>query len=168
MTGWSDCIGGNNASILCELDDVYGDYIEEKVPYDEAPDAPPRGPAIARVLADLLPLDRLEGPAKFIALVNPDVIESDLARSDRIDEAIDRTIKRLMQVKTAKQIFPNMRNAKAEPKWINVPALAGPSEQVNEKEQNVELLGKVEVFAKPSPSWPSVPVDYNKAILRIT
>jgi hypothetical protein len=61
-----------------------------------------------------------------------------------------------------------MRNAKAEPKWINVPALTGPSEQPNEKEQNVELHDKVEVFAKPSPSWSSVPEGYNKAILRIT
>jgi hypothetical protein len=31
--------------------------------------------------------------------LDPDLIESDLARSDRIDEAIDGTIKRLMQVK---------------------------------------------------------------------
>jgi hypothetical protein len=46
-----------------------------------------------------------------------------LARSDRIDEAIDRTIKRLMQVKTAKQIFPEMRNARAEPKLINAQVL---------------------------------------------
>jgi hypothetical protein len=130
--------------ILCKLNDVYDDYIEEKVPYDEAPDAPPRGPAIARVLADLPPLDRLEGPAKFIALVNPDLIESDLARSDRIDETIDRTIKRLMQVKTAKQIFPNMRrNASAAPKLIQVPALT------DESEQSSKLPDKVEIPAKP-------------------
>jgi hypothetical protein len=47
-------------------------------------------------------------------------MEREIAQSDRLDEAIDRKIKRLMQVKTAKQIFPGMRKiAKTEPKLIN-------------------------------------------------
>ena len=112
-------------------------------------------------------MDQLEGPAKFIAILDPDLIEINMARSDRMDEAIDRTIKRLMQVKTAKQIFPKMRrNADADPKLINVPALTGPGAQANENEQNVELLDKVEISAKSDLSWPPVPVDCNKAILR--
>jgi hypothetical protein len=154
--------------ILSTLSPFYNEIITDAVPRADSQDTTPWGPAIGAYLSTLDSKDQLEGPAKFIAILDPDLIESNMARSDRIDEAIDRTIKRLMQVKTAKQIFPNMRNAKAEPKWINVPALTGPSEQANEKEQNVELLDKVEVFAKPSPSWSSVPVDYNKAILRIT
>jgi hypothetical protein len=154
--------------IFSRLSPFYNEIITDAVPRADSQDTTPWGPAIGAYLSTLEAEDQLEGPAKFIAILDPDLIESDLARSDRIDEAIDRTIKRLMQVKTAKQIFPNMRNAKAEPKWINVPALAGPSEQANEKEQNVELLDKVEVFAKPSPSWSSVPEGYNKAILRIT
>jgi hypothetical protein len=153
--------------ILLKIDDVYADTIEKRVPYDEAPDAAPRGPAIARYLSNIQPIDRLEGAARFIAIVDPDLIENDMARSDRIDEAIDRTIKRLMQVKMAKQIFPKMRNAKAESKLINTPALTSPNVQANENEQNVELLDKVEVFAKPNLSCPSVPPDYNEAILRI-
>jgi len=153
--------------ILDEISDAYGDYIEEKVPFQASEDAPPWGRAIAKYLASLRPNDQLEGTAKFIAIVDPDLIENDMARSDRIDEAIDRTIKRLMQVKTAKQIFPNMRNAKAELKVINVPAVTGPSPQANENEQNDELLGKVEVFAKLNPSSLAVPIDYNKAKLRI-
>jgi hypothetical protein len=147
--------------ILLQLSDTYIDHIEKKVPYDKSPDAPPRGPAIAEYLASIRSLDHLEGPAELIALVNPDAIENDMARLDRVDEAIDRTVKRLMQVKTAKQIFPNMRNAKAEPKVINVPAVTGPSAQGNENEQKVELLDKVEVFAKPNPSWSSVPTLRN-------
>jgi hypothetical protein len=154
-------------SILCAIDPVYADFIDEKVPDEESEDAPPRGPAIGKYLASLQPKAQLEGPAMFIEMVDPDLIDNDMARSDRIDEAIDRTIKRLMQVKTAKQIFPNMRNAKTEPKLINVPARTGPSAQANENEQNVELLDKVEVFAKPNPSCLSVPVDYSEAILRI-
>jgi hypothetical protein len=108
--------------ILLKIDDVYADTIEKRVPYDETPNAAPRGPAIATYLSNIQPIDRLEGTARFIAIVDPDLIETDMARSDRIDEAIDRTIKRLMQVKMAKQIFPKMRNAKAEPKLINTPA----------------------------------------------
>jgi hypothetical protein len=134
--------------ILAELDDAYSDFIADKVPYDESPDAPPRGPAIAKFLASLQPPARLEGPAKFIALVNPTFIQVEMARSDRIDEAIDRTVKRLMQVKTAKQILPNMRKAIATPKLISVPAFTGPSPQANENEQSCELLEKVAIFAK--------------------
>ena len=134
--------------ILAELDDAYSDFIADKVPYDESPDAPQRGPAIAKFLASLQPPARLEGAALFIALVNPTAIQVEMARSDRIDEAIDRTIKRLMQVKTAKQIFPNLRKAKVTPELITVPALTGPSPQANENEQNFGLLEEVVIFAK--------------------
>jgi hypothetical protein len=46
--------------------------------------------------------------------LEPDLIEGNMARSVRIDEAIDRTIKRLVQVKTAKQIFPNIPGGAGE------------------------------------------------------
>jgi hypothetical protein len=99
----------------------------DAVPHAESQDTTPWGPAIGAYLSTLEPKDQLEGPAKFIAILEPDLIEGNMARSVRIDEAIDRTIKRLVQVKTAKQIFPNMRrNAKGDPKLINVPALTGP------------------------------------------
>ena len=153
--------------ILCRLSPYYSNLIREKVPCEEAQDTAPWGPAIGKYLATFQPNDQLEGTAKFIAIVDPDLIENNMARSDRIDEAIDRTIKRLMQVKTAKQIFPNMRNTKAEPKVINVPAVTGPGPQANENEQGGELLGKVEVFAKPNPSSFAVPIDYNNAELRV-
>ena len=58
----------------------------------------------------------------FAAIVDPGLMEIEIARSGRLDEAIDRTIKRLMQVKAAKQVFPNMRkHAKPEPKLISAP-----------------------------------------------
>ena len=140
--------------ILSRLSSDYSDYIREKVPRAESQDTTPWGPAIAAYLSSMQPKDQLEGHAKFIAILDPDLIEIDMARSDRLDEAIDRTIKRLMQVKTAKQIFPKMRNTKAEPKLINVPAL---SAQANENEQNVGLLGKVAIYAKPSDVGPQNP-----------
>jgi hypothetical protein len=153
MKGWGskfqDAASGKQVDeIFAELGDPYSDFIEDKVPYDESPDAPQRGPAIAKFLASLQPPARLEGPAKFIALVNPTFIQVEMARSDRIDEAIDRTVKRLMQVKTAKQILPNMRKAIATPKLISAPAFTGPSPQANENEQSFELLEKVAILAK--------------------
>jgi len=145
--------------ILAELSDVCSDFIEKLVPYDESPDSVPRGPAIAEMLASLQPKGKLEGPAQFIALVDPCVMEANMERSNRIDEAIDRTIKRLMQVKTAKQILPNMR-AKAPPKLISAPA---PTAQDVKKEQNVEILDKVAFFAKPDLNWPAEATDFNQA-----
>jgi len=134
--------------ILTEMDEGCALFIKEKVPYDESPDAPPWGPAIAKFLETLKPEARLEGAAKFVTLVDTTGVYVDMERSNRIDEAIDRTIKRLMQVKTAKQILPNMQNAKARPKLISAPALPGPNSQANENEQSFELLEKVAIFAK--------------------
>lgn len=47
----------------------------------------------------------MEDTDKFMAILIPDQIEKELDRSDRIDEKIDRTIKRLLQVKLAKQFL---------------------------------------------------------------
>lgn len=143
--------------ILIELEEACARCVKENVPYDESPDAPPWGPAIAKFLATLKPEARLEGAAKFVTLVDTTRIHVDMDRSNRIDEAIDRTIKRLMQVKTAKQIFPKMRNAKAEPKLINAQVLPRLRAESGEKEQNVELPDMVEVFAKRNSVDPQHP-----------
>ena len=51
----------------------------------------------------------------FIAIVNPDSFEYQIARSERVDEAIDRTIKRLMQVKRRSRSSPRCaRESRAE------------------------------------------------------
>ena len=124
--------------ILSRLSPFYNEIITDAVPRAESQDTTPWGPAIAADLSTFEPKDQLEGPAKFIAILDPDLVEINMARSDRIDEAIDRTIKRLMQVKTAKQIFPKMRrNADADLKLIKVLALTSPGEQANENEQGV-------------------------------
>jgi hypothetical protein len=153
--------------ILSRLSPFYNEIITEAVPRAESQDTTQWGPTIAAYLSSMKPKDQLEGPAKFIAILDPDLIEIDMARSDRLDEAIDRTIKRLMQVKTAKQVFPKMRrNADTGAKLINGPAAIGPGAQANENEQNVELLGKVEIPAKSNRNWPPEAVDYGKAILK--
>jgi hypothetical protein len=136
--------------ILSRIHPFYNEIITAAVPRAESQDTTPWGPAIAADLSTYEPKDQLEGAAKFIAVLDPRLVEINMARSDRIDEAVDRTIKRLMQVKTAKQIFPQMRRSeKAEPKLISAPAADGPGAIANENEQNSKLLEIVEIPAKP-------------------
>ena len=136
--------------ILSRLSPFYNEITTDAVPRADSQDTTPWGPAIGACLSTLEPKDQLEGAAKFIAILDPDLVEINMARSDRIDEAVDRTIKRLMQVKTAKQIFPQMRRKeKAEPKLISAPAADGPGAIANENEQNSKLLEIVEIPAKP-------------------
>ena len=57
-------------------------------------------------------------------------------------------------------LFPKMRrNADTGPNLINGPAAIGPGAQANENEQNVELLGKVEIPAKSNLNWPPEAVE---------
>jgi hypothetical protein len=79
--------------ILSRLSPFYNEIITDAVPRAESQDTTPWGPAIAADLSTFEPKDQLEGPAKFIAILDPDLVEINMARSDRIDEAIDRTIK---------------------------------------------------------------------------
>jgi hypothetical protein len=50
-------------------------------------------------------------------MVDLEAFDMALARLERLDAMIDRTIKRLMQIKTMKQM-----HGRFEPKLINVPA----------------------------------------------
>jgi hypothetical protein len=109
--------------IFERLSPLYAEIIMGWIPRDKCKDPTQWGQEIGKFLSSLKPDEPLEGLDLFAAIVNPDSMETEISRSDRLDEAIDRKIKRLMQVKTAKQIFPNMRkNAKPEPKLINPPA----------------------------------------------
>jgi hypothetical protein len=111
--------------ILDRLSPAYAEIIMEWIPREKCKDPTLWGQEIGKFLSNLKPDDPLEGPDLFAAIVNPDSMETEISRLDRLDEAIDRKIKRLMQVKAAKQIFPSMRNnAKPEPKLINPPSAA--------------------------------------------
>ncbi len=50
------------------------------MPRADSQDTTPRAPAIGAYLSTLVAEDQLEGPARFIAILDPDLIESDLAR----------------------------------------------------------------------------------------
>ena len=111
--------------ILSLMSPFYNEIITEWVPREKCTDPTQWGCEIGKFLSKLEVEVPLEDPDLFAAIVDPELMEKEIARSDRLDEAIDRTIKRLMQVKAAKQIFPNMRkNVRQEPKLINAPATA--------------------------------------------
>jgi hypothetical protein len=122
--------------IFSLLSPVYVEVITSWVPRDKCKDPTKWGQAIGKVLSDLKP-EILQDPGLFATIVNPDLMDIELSRSLRLDEAIDRKIKRLMQVKTAKQIFPSMtKTANSEPKLINPPRDADrQSARITEDEQ---------------------------------
>jgi protein involved in ribonucleotide reduction len=77
--------------------------------------------------------------------VHPLQMEFDWKMFDRLDENIDRAIKRL-QVKTNKQLFPNLRkDARLSSNFIDVsPTNDNGSAAVIEKEQAKEFPATVE------------------------
>lgn len=111
--------------ILARLSPYYVGTIEHWIPREKCQDPTQWYKEVGKYLSKLKSEEPVEGPDLFAAIVDPDLMENEISRSDRLDEAIDRKIKRLMQVKTAKQVFPSMRkNARPEPKLINAPARA--------------------------------------------
>ncbi len=67
---------------------------------------------------------RHEGPDEFVKVFDLDTFDDDLARIERLDAMIERTIKRLMQIKTMKQMHRQL-----EPKLINLSATKNPQGQ---------------------------------------
>jgi hypothetical protein len=111
--------------ILSRLSRPYAETITGWVPREKCQDPTQWGQEIGKFLSNLEVEDVLEDSDMFAAIVHPDSMAAEILRSERLDEAIDRKIKRLMQVKTAKQVFPSMRkNVRPEPKLINPPASA--------------------------------------------
>jgi len=74
------------------------------------------GPAIANGLSMLERNGRYEGSAEFARIVELTVDDKASASEERLDAAIDRTVKRLLQIKTSKQMYNRL-----EPKVINIP-----------------------------------------------
>lgn len=105
--------------IFSSLGQVDAEVIASWVPLEKCKDPTQWGPAIAKFLLDLK-LKVLQVPGLFVTIVNPDLMDLELSRSLRLDEAIDRSIKRILQVKMAKQIFPNTKKkALQEPRLVN-------------------------------------------------
>jgi hypothetical protein len=79
--------------ILSSLSQFYKEIIESGVPREKCEDPKLWPQDVGQYLSNLKSEDPVEGPNLFAAIVNPDLIELEIARSDRLDEAIDRKIK---------------------------------------------------------------------------
>jgi hypothetical protein len=104
-------------AILSRLPPGYSDAIVSQYPLEVGEDPVTWGSKIGEDLAGLEPETRHEGADEFIKIFDLDTFDDDLARIERLDAMIDRTIKRLMQVKTMKQMHDRL-----EPKLINLSA----------------------------------------------
>jgi hypothetical protein len=151
------------AKIFTLLSPWYVDIITSKVPRESCKDSSEWGPLIAKSLSRFDCDESLEGTGKLTAILNPELMEAELERSNRLDEAIDRTIKRLMQVKTAKQVFPTMRKAEQQ-----ILIAATPTPRVDDSGQNSSMPSTVEIPAKRDPNESPVPLVHGKAVLHLS
>ena len=133
--------------ILSMLSPYYVSIIKYWVPLEKCEDPARWGAAIAEHLSNLKPGDQWDDSDKFMAVVDLDMIEIELDRSDRLGDKIDRTIKRLVQIKLAKQISRSMRkNPEQEPKLINPPASVGAKHVVEDE----KLLIQADISVSPA------------------
>jgi hypothetical protein len=103
-------------AVLSRLPPGYDEAVRSRCPLEEGADPAAWGSKIGEVLARVEPVTRYEGADAFVEIFDLD-FDEDLARIERLDAMIDRTIKRLMQLKTMKQM-----HCQLEPKLINVSA----------------------------------------------
>jgi hypothetical protein len=106
---------------LARLEPIYSSTILRDWPLQEGDDANAWGPKIAAGLLTWKPEPSHGGDDAFLAIIDLDESDISLARIERLDAMIDRTIKRLMQVKTMKQM-----NDRLQPKLINLSATKNP------------------------------------------
>jgi hypothetical protein len=104
-------------AILSRLAPGYSGAILTNWPFEVGADPVAWGSKVGEALAQWKPATRHEGADEFIKIFDLDTFDDDLARIERLDAMIDRTIKRLMQVKTMKQMHDRL-----EPKLINLSA----------------------------------------------
>ena len=111
-------------ALLATLSPLYSNTVRDRWPLLTDEDPSTWGPKIAKGLLAWIPPKRHEQADEFIAIVDLETFDVALARIERVDAMIDRTIKRLMQIKTMKQM-----HGRFEPKLINLSAIKNPPAQ---------------------------------------
>ena len=104
-------------AVLAPLSPLYKNTIRRDWPFKTGDDPQKWGPKIAEGLLAWKPAPRHEQADEFIKILDLDEFDKALDRIERLDAMIDRTIKRLMQLKTMKQMHGQL-----EPKLIDVSA----------------------------------------------
>ena len=103
--------------LLSKLAPIYSNTIRSEWPQKEGDDPTKWGSKIASGLSAWKPSERHEEGREFIEVFDVLMLNHSLDLIERLDSMIDRTVKRLMQIKTMKQMFNQL-----EPKLINAPA----------------------------------------------
>lgn len=104
-------------AVLAALSPIYRNTIRNKWPFKSGDDPQKWGPQIAQGLLGWKPAPRYEKANEFTKILDLDEFDTALDRIERLDAMIDRTIKRLMQLTTMKQM-----HGRLEPKLIDVSA----------------------------------------------
>jgi len=111
-------------TILSRLSPLYSNTIRGRWPLQAGEDTNTWGPKIAKGLLSWKPAPRHEQADEFVEIVDLEEFDMALARIERLDAMIERTIKRLMQIKTMKQM-----HGRLEPKLINGSVTKNPPAQ---------------------------------------
>jgi hypothetical protein len=102
-------------AVLARLSPIYGNTIYRDWPFKTGDDPQKWGPKIAEGLLAWKPATRHERADEFKKILDLGEFDMALARIERLDAMIDRTIKRLLQLKTMKQM-----HGRLEPNLIDV------------------------------------------------
>ena len=120
-------------ALLATLSPLYSNTVRDRWPLQTDEDPSTWGPKIAKGLLAWIPPKRHEQADEFIAMVDLEAFDMALARLERLDAMIDRTIKRLMQIKTMKQM-----HGRLEPKLINGSVTRNPPAQDGTENRSAE------------------------------
>jgi len=120
-------------TILSRLSPLYSNTIRGRWPLQAGEDTNTWGPKIAKGLLSWKPAPRHEQADEFVAIVDLEEFDMALARIERLDAMIERTIKRLMQIKTMKQM-----HGRLEPKLINGSVTKNPPAQDGTENRSAE------------------------------
>jgi hypothetical protein len=120
-------------AVLAKLSPLYSNTIRRDWPLQTDEDPNTWGPKIAKGLLSWKTRPRHEQADEFLEIFDLDSFDDDLARFELLDAMIDRTIKRLMQLKTMKQMYRRL-----EPKLIDLSAIKNPPAQSGTETHSVE------------------------------
>jgi hypothetical protein len=98
-------------AVLASLSPSYSYTICKRWPFKTGDDPQKWGSQIAEGLSAWKSIPRHEEADEFIKLLDLDEFDSALDRIERLDAMIDRTIKRLMQLKTMKQMHGQLNRS---------------------------------------------------------
>lgn len=97
-------------ALLSQMSPLYSNTIRRDWPLRDGDDPVQWGPRIARGLSAWKVPVRHEGADEFLEALDPEeVFDRSLGRIERLDAMIDRAIKRLVQRKTMKQMYSQLR-----------------------------------------------------------